>query len=113
MKITRDMLADKMASYLHHGLPLASLVDWAENAMKNDEFSGDEDLAEMVARIGVADVRAFGMTWDDCQEIMRKLGYVVHMEIMQGPKESGMSDRTRVMIHKRPSQRRKTQVLRK
>lgn len=113
--ITRDDVADKMASYLHHALPHASLVEWAENAMKTGDFGGDETLVNIVARIGLADVRAFGMTWEDCQDIMRKLGYVVRMEIVQGPKDSGMSDRTRVMLVKRTSQRRKgnTHVLRK
>ncbi|MEI6279357.1 MAG: hypothetical protein WCQ16_08255 [Verrucomicrobiae bacterium] len=32
-------------------------------------------LSSVIARLGVADVRAFGLVWDDCEEILRKLGF--------------------------------------
>jgi hypothetical protein len=31
-------------------------------------------LSDVVARIGVADVRAFGLTWEECREMLRSLG---------------------------------------
>ena len=38
MLITKTFVADKIASYLHHDIALAQLVDWAERAMLEDEF---------------------------------------------------------------------------
>lgn len=62
MLITRTIVADKIAAYLHHEITLAQLVDWAERAMMEDEFddSGLPDIRSAVSRLGVADVRAFG-----------------------------------------------------
>ena len=38
MLITKKIVADKIAVYLHHDITLAQLVDWAEHAMMEDEF---------------------------------------------------------------------------
>lgn len=64
MTITRQSVADKLAAYLRHELSLAQLVDWAENALMEEEFAeADMDtLRSAVSRLGVADVRAFGLT---------------------------------------------------
>ena len=32
-------------------------------------------IRDAVARLGLADVRAFGLTWADCQSILKQLGY--------------------------------------
>jgi hypothetical protein len=32
-------------------------------------------IRNVVARIGVADVRAFGLTWEDCEQLLSQLGY--------------------------------------
>ena len=38
--------------------------------------SGDEDIImEVLAHIGMADVKQFGLYWDDCEKMMQKLGY--------------------------------------
>lgn len=34
-----------------------------------------ENLRDIVARIGFADVRAFGLTWEDCETFLNRLGY--------------------------------------
>ena len=64
--ITRQMVADKLAAYLRHELPLADLVAWAEDAMMDGEFERQHFTAirDVMARLGVADVRAFGLTWE-------------------------------------------------
>ena len=83
MIITRQSVVDRIAAYLHHRITLAELVDWAENAMMEGEFE-DKDAASIsaaVARLGVADVRAFGLTWDDCEELLRQLGFSARVEI--------------------------------
>ncbi len=34
MLITKKIVADKIAAYLHHDITLAQLVDWAEHAIQ-------------------------------------------------------------------------------
>ena len=84
MIITKQTVADRIAAYLHHGITLAELVDWAENALMEGEFD-DQDAASIsavVSRIGVADVRAFGLTWEDCEELLGQLGFSARIEIV-------------------------------
>ena len=83
MTITRETVADKLAAYLHHGIPLAALVDWAESAIMDGDFQGEaaEAARDVVARLGVADVRAFGLTWEDCEDLLGKLGCTVRLDI--------------------------------
>jgi HD-like signal output (HDOD) protein len=68
--ITHQMVADKLAAYLQHDLLLAELVAWAESSMMEGEFEPQHFTAirDVVARLGVADVRTFGLTWDDCEQ---------------------------------------------
>jgi len=86
MSVTRQTVAEKIAAYLHHRITLAQLVDWAENAMLADEFDERDaaTLSTVVARLGLADVRAFGLTWADCEELLTKLGYSTRIEIVAG-----------------------------
>lgn len=82
--ITRQMVADKLAAYLQHDLSLADLVAWAESALMEGEFE-DQDftaIRDVVARLGLSDVRAFGLTWDDCEQLLKKLGYAARVQIM-------------------------------
>jgi hypothetical protein len=60
------------------------LVDWAENAMMEGEFDErDMDaLRRVIARLGVADVRAFGLTWEECEQALRQLGYSARVDIV-------------------------------
>jgi len=83
MTITKQIVAARVADYLHHRITLEQLVDWAETAMMDAELDEKdaEALAAVVARLGVADVRAFGLTWDDCEELLGKLGYSARVEI--------------------------------
>ena len=81
--ITKADVADRIAAYLQHRLTLDELVDWAENALMDGEFD-EQDAAVIsaaVARIGVADVRAFGLAWDDCEQLLRRLGFSAKIEI--------------------------------
>jgi len=74
--MTRDVVAGKLEDYLSHRLTLAQLVDWAEEAMREGEFEDGhfEVVRDVVARLGLADVRAFGLTWEDCEQALRRLG---------------------------------------
>lgn len=84
MLITKKIVADKIAAYLHHDITLAQLVDWAENAMMEDEFeeNGLAAVRSAVSRLGVADVRAFGLTWEDCEELLGQLGFSARVSIV-------------------------------
>jgi cobyrinic acid a,c-diamide synthase len=84
MTITKQTVADKIAAYLHHEMTLAQLVDWAENAMMDDELAERDAkiLSSVIARLGVADVRAFGLAWDDCEELLHKLGFSPRVEVV-------------------------------
>ena len=84
MTITKQTVADQIAAYLQHVITLAQLVDWAEQALMDGELA-DRDaqtLSSVIARLGVADVRAFGLSWDDCEELLHKLGFSPRVEVV-------------------------------
>ena len=87
MKITRHNTAQKLTDYLHHKTTHAELVDWAETAMMDGEFEEEhvEVLREIISRIGLADVRAFGLTWEDCEDFLAKLGYRASITVAEPP----------------------------
>lgn len=39
-------------------------------------------IRDVVARIGVADVRAFGPSWEDCEQLLAQLGYSAQVSIV-------------------------------
>jgi hypothetical protein len=84
MTITKQTVANKIAAYLRHDISLAELVNWAEEAMMEGEFE-EQDMAAVsgvVSRLGVADVRAFGLAWEDCEQLLRQLGYTARVDIV-------------------------------
>ena len=83
--ITRHNVAVKLTDYLHHRLKLEELVDWAEQTMMDGELDPNhfEALRDIVSRLGLADVREFGLTWEDCEEFLLRLGYQVRIEVSE------------------------------
>ncbi len=81
--VTSKMVAEKLTSYLHHELALAALVDWAENIMMDGDFDEGnyEILRDIVSRLGVADVKTFGITWEECENFLNQLGYSVSIQV--------------------------------
>lgn len=82
MIVTREVVAEKLLDYLNRNMTLAQLVDWAENVMLEEELA-DRDvevLRKIVPRLGLADVRDFGLSWDDCYEFLSQLGYAVRVQ---------------------------------
>ena len=81
--ITRQAVADTIAAWLHHDLSLDGLVDWAEQALMREDFEDAHaaTIAVVVSRLGTADVRSFGLTWEDCEDLLKQLGYTAHVEI--------------------------------
>ncbi len=83
MKVTRQTIADKLAAYLHGQVSQADLVAWAERAMMDTDFAeaDAELLADVVGRLGLADVAEFGLRWEDCESLLHRLGYRTHVEV--------------------------------
>jgi len=77
--ITNQQIAEKIQDYLQHKSPLTDLINWAENSLMEEGFETKE-ARDIVAKIGVADVRAFGLLWDDCERFLNQLGYTVKIE---------------------------------
>lgn len=84
MIITRKTVADKLAAYLHHEITLPQLVDWAEGALMDSTFAENETdvLRDVIGRLGVADVRAFGLTWEDCEDLFKQLGFSTRIDVI-------------------------------
>jgi cobyrinic acid a,c-diamide synthase len=84
MTISKQIVADKIAAYLHHEVSVEQLVDWAENAMMEGEFAARDSatLSAVIARLGVADVRAFGLAWEDCEQLLKQLGFSTRVEVV-------------------------------
>lgn len=82
--ITRETVADQLSAHLRHELSLDGLVAWAESTLMDGEFDPAHlsTIRDVVARIGVADVRAFGLTWNDCEQLLAQLGYSAQVSIV-------------------------------
>jgi hypothetical protein len=87
MTITRQATAQRLIDYLQHRTTLSELVDWAENAMMDTELEPDnhELLRDVISRIGLSDVRSFGLTWEDCEDFLSRLGYEVQIQVGEAP----------------------------
>ena len=79
MKINRKAVAQKLIDYLYHRITLTELVDWAETVMMEADFEEQdfEILRDIVSRLGLADVKTFGISWEDCENFLSRLGYYV------------------------------------
>jgi hypothetical protein len=84
MTITKQTVADQIAAYLHHEITPAQLVDWAERALMDGELAEPDAgvISAVLARLGVADVRAFGLAWEDCEALLRQLGFSPRVEVV-------------------------------
>ena len=82
MIITKQQLAVNLLNYLQHKISLTDLVDWAENAFMEGDIQGEDQevVRDILARLGLADVKAFGLFWEDCNEFMCRLGYVLKID---------------------------------
>lgn len=83
MTITKQKVASKLLNYLQHKSSLKELVGWAETAIMEGNFENDDvkTLRETLGKIGLADVKTFGLSWNDCEKLMNKLGYKIKIEV--------------------------------
>lgn len=86
MVITQKTVADQLLKYINRKISLDNLVSWAEGVIQESDFDKPHVvlLRDIVGRLGLADVKEFGLTWDDCYEYLRKLGYEVNITVSKG-----------------------------
>ena len=79
---TKQTTAQQLLRYLHHGINLASLVHWAEEAIMNGGFEQGQEkiLREVLGKIAAADITDFGLLWEDCENLMLQLGYKINID---------------------------------
>jgi hypothetical protein len=84
VKISREDVAAKLRAYLRHELSLTDLVDWAERAMYDGDFDDQhfDAIRDAVAKLGLADVKAFGLTLEDCEALLKRLGYSMRVDVV-------------------------------
>lgn len=83
--ITRHDVATRVTEYLHHNRTLEELVEWAEEVMMEGEVDkrDSEVLRAVIGRLGLANVKEFGLTWEDCEDLLSRLGYQVKVQIIE------------------------------
>jgi hypothetical protein len=82
MLITKESVRDQLLAYMNQRITLAQLVDWAEDALCDGELETHdiETLSDILARLGLADVREFGLSWEDCSTFLARLGYQLQVD---------------------------------
>ena len=83
--LNRQIVAQHLGDYLKGQTSLAALVGWAEKAiMEGDLEPGSEKLLmQLLGRIAAADVKEFGLLWEDCEDIMQQLGFVIKVDVLK------------------------------
>lgn len=83
--ITKEIVVSKISLFLKHEVSLQELVDWSENVMMEEDVDpADNDLLiEVIAQLGLADVKAFGLLLDDCEKLLFKLGFKLNLEVVE------------------------------
>jgi hypothetical protein len=83
--ITKKIIAEQLNNYLLHKISLTELVDWAEKAILVGKFEEKnyKKIRDVLAQIGLADVRNFGLDWENCEQILNKIGYAIKIDIFE------------------------------
>jgi hypothetical protein len=83
MVITKSQVVEMLLKYINRQMDLPALVDWAEKMMQDADFEDKNFnvIRDVLSHIGLADVREFGLTWDDCYDYLHRLGYDAKVEL--------------------------------
>lgn len=83
--ISKKTIAAKLLAYLQHRTSLAEVVAWAEQALLDADYKDDpaHTIRNILAQLGVADVKAFGLEWRDCEGIMERLGFKLEVKALE------------------------------
>lgn len=82
--ITKQIVTHQLQEYLDGRLSQEDLVAWAETAMLGDEPLAETDaaaIADILSKLGLSDVREFGLTWQGIRDMLDQLGFSVHVEL--------------------------------
>ncbi len=73
-----------MLAYLQHRMTLTDLVDWTEQSLMTGDYEDDKfhTIRNILAQLGVSDVKAFGLEWKDCETIMQKPGFTLEVKAL-------------------------------
>lgn len=88
MTITKQLLVGKLVNYLDNRITLDQLVDWAEEAIREGDFAEENKnhlLRDVVSRLGLADVKAFGLEWENYKNFLNQLGYEAKIVVQPQP----------------------------
>lgn len=83
--VTKKDVAAKILNYLHHEIALTELVLWAENILIESAYEKDpkNSLRNVIAKLGLADVKSYGLDWDSCENLMEQLGYKLEVKALE------------------------------
>jgi len=82
--ITKQTVTHQLQQYLDGRLSQEDLVAWAETAMMGDEPLAETDaatIADIISKLGLSDVREFGLTWQVIRDMLDQLGFSAHVEL--------------------------------
>ena len=82
--ITKKIIANKLLAYLQHQMSLSDLVDWSEQSLLDSAYEDDEThtIRNTLSHLGLADVKAFGLEWKDCESMMENLGFKLEVKAL-------------------------------
>lgn len=80
---TKETISQQLTSYLNHQLTLAELVGWAEHVILdgNIQDADPKKVMRVLGRIAASDAEGFGLLWEDCDDMLRELGYRAHVNV--------------------------------
>ena len=83
MLVTKEVLTNMLVKYLNREMTKDELVDWAENMICDAKFPEEDTvlIKNILSHLGLADVKEFGLTWDDCYNYLHKLGHDVAVTV--------------------------------
>ena len=82
--ITKKIIANKLLAYLQHQMSLTDLVEWAEQSLLDSSYEDDKThtIRNTLSHLGLADVKAFGLEWRDCESMMENLGFKLEVKAL-------------------------------
>jgi hypothetical protein len=65
-------------------MSLTDLVEWAEKGLMDSSYEDDttHTIRNTLSHLGLADVKAFGLEWRDCESMMETLGFKLEVKAL-------------------------------